>query len=88
VTCDERTRALREVQAWVRQYGEINFEICGDNILMDPCLHGLGFSPENVAISNECSALSTIHSAKYHACEEIAGHIESMIESGVSGIYR
>lgn len=73
-----RREAFEEVAKLCEQYGEINFEICSDGILMDPCLRGKGFSPENVQISNECSTMSTIHSAKYHACIELAEQIRAL----------
>lgn len=80
MTSDKRDSPLREVLEWVTRYGEINIEICGDNIILDPVLRGQGFSPENVAISEKCQTMSTIHSAKYHACQEIASQIEAMLE--------
>jgi hypothetical protein len=73
-----RRDTLTEVIGMIRKYGEINMQICGDNILIDPCLRGQGFSPDNIAISDHCSTLSTIHSSKYHACQELIAQIEAL----------
>jgi hypothetical protein len=73
-----RREAFEEVAKLCEHYGEINFEICGDGILMDPLLHGKGFTEENIKLSDECSTMSTIHSAKYHACIELAEQIRAL----------
>ena len=73
-----RREIIEEIAVMVEEYGEINFETCGDNILMDPLLHGGPWTEENVRISEQCSILSTIHSSKYHACKEIAEQIRAM----------
>lgn len=70
--------AVDAVLALIEAYGEINMEACGDFILTDPCLSGKGFSPENVAISDRCTIMSTIHSSKYHACQELMEQIREM----------
>lgn len=69
----EETRRIVE---FIRHYGEVNFEICQDGILMDPLLRGGPWTDENVKRSDDCSNMSTIHSSKYHACREIAELIE------------
>lgn len=74
----EREQALAEVVTLIREYGDINFQICSDNILIDPCLRGQGFTAENAAISDTCQMRSTIHSAKYHACQELIAQIEAL----------
>lgn len=68
----EREAVIR----YIREYGEVNMEICGDGILMDPLLRGGPWTDENVKLSDDCSIKSTIHSAKYHACQELADAIE------------
>jgi hypothetical protein len=73
-----RREAFEEAAKAAERYGEINFEIVNDNILMDPLLRGQGWSEENVAISRDCSIQSTIHSAKYHACRELAEQFRGM----------
>lgn len=80
---DEERRAVRreafdEAARHAEKYGEINFEIVNDNILMDPLLRGKEWSDENVAISRDCSIQSTIHSSKYHACQELAEQLRAM----------
>lgn len=73
-----REEALEQAASEIERYGEINMEACGDNILMDPLLGGREWSPENVAISQDCSIMSTIHSAKYHACQEVAANVRAL----------
>lgn len=68
----EREAVLR----FIKTYGEINFEICSDGILLDPLLRGGAWTEENVKRSDDCSVQSTIHSAKYHACQELIAAIE------------
>lgn len=61
---------------FIRRYGEINSEICSDGILLDPLLMGEAWTADNIAKSKECQITTTIHSAKYHACQELADSIE------------
>ena len=78
-----RRQALEEAARHCDEYGEINFETCGDNILMDPLLHGGPWTQENVELSDKCSVSSTIHSSKFHACQEIAATLRKMADSHV-----
>jgi hypothetical protein len=64
-------KALDDALAVIELYGETNMEACGDGILMDPLLRGGEFTDENMALSRECSIMSTIHSAQYHAAEHL-----------------
>ena len=66
----------RRIVGYIRQYGDINYEQCSDGILLDPLLRGGPWTAENIELSEKCSAQSTIHSAKYHACQELADAIE------------
>lgn len=59
------------------EYAEVNSEICMDNILMDPILSGEGVTAENVAKSDECSVMSTIHSSQRHAGHHLAEAIRA-----------
>jgi hypothetical protein len=63
--------AIRHVDDALKLYGELNLETCGDNILMDPLLRGEEWNDLNVAVSRDCSIMSTIHSAQYHASEHM-----------------
>lgn len=63
------------IVAFIEHYGEINMEMCGDGILMDPLLRGGEWTEANVKLSDDCSTRSTIHSAKYHACKELVESI-------------
>jgi hypothetical protein len=69
---------IAKVLELVEAYGDVNMEICGDGILMDPLLRGGGWTEENVALSDQCSTMSTIHSAKYHACQELLVQIAAL----------
>jgi hypothetical protein len=75
-------RAIHDAVEVIKRYGEINMEACGDYILIDPVLHGKGFSDVNIKISDDCSVMSTIHSAKYHACEEVATNVLALLTQG------
>ncbi len=59
-------------------YANANMEICGDNILMDPLLSGKECTEVNINISRDCSIMSTIHSAQYHAGNHMAENIRAM----------
>lgn len=63
--------ALSDVVKLAKLYGEENMSIMGDNILMDPLLHGEAWTETNVKLSADCSVRSTIHSAQYHASEHL-----------------
>jgi hypothetical protein len=63
--------ALADVRALIDLYGETNMEACGDGILMDPLLHGGEWTEANVKLSRDCSIMSTIHSAQYHAAQHL-----------------
>ena len=65
-----------KIVSYIREYGEVNFEICSDGILLDPLLRGGAWTKENVKRSDDCSNTSLIHSSKYHACVELAAAIE------------
>ena len=71
-------KALEAVGDLVRDYGEINMEIFGDGILLDPLLRGGPWTDENVKLSKDCSTMSTIHSSKYHACQELIEQIKAI----------
>lgn len=70
-----RNEALEEAAKLADLYAETTFDICTDNILMDPLLRGAPATEENIARSRECSINSTIHSAGYHAATHIAEQI-------------
>jgi hypothetical protein len=70
--------ALADVVNLLDLYGEENMMICGDNILLDPLLHGKPFSEENMRQSRDCSIKSTIHSAQYHAAQHLLEQVRSM----------
>ena len=53
-------------------YAETNREAAGDTILHDPVLRGKGFTPEDVAKSEEMMIDGCIHSSMYHAAKNIA----------------
>lgn len=54
------------------EYASVNREIAGDSILLDPVLRGRGFTPQNVAESERQQINGTIHSAMFHAAQNIA----------------
>ena len=70
--------ALADVVKLAKLYAEENMDICGDNILLDPLLHGEAWTPENMKRSRDCSVASTIHSAQYHAAQHIIAAIAEM----------
>ncbi|MCP3732057.1 hypothetical protein M9978_16655 [Sphingomonas sp. MG17] len=70
--------ALADVTKLLKLYGDENMTICGDNILMDPLLHGEAWTEENVKRSADCSVRSTIHSSQYHASEHLLAAIAKM----------
>lgn len=77
----EEAAARRVLDAVIKaadEYGEINMEICGDGILLDPLLRGGPWTDENVKRSDDCSIMSTIHSSKYHACQELIEQFKAM----------
>ncbi|GHH09465.1 hypothetical protein GCM10008023_06180 [Sphingomonas glacialis] len=57
------------------QYSEVNMEICGDSVLLDPILHGGEWSSENVKRSEDCQIKGTIHSAHHCAARNLAAAI-------------
>lgn len=63
--------ALADVTKLLKLYG-------GDNILMDPLLHGEAWTQENVQRSADCSVRSTIHSAQYPASEHLIAALGKM----------
>lgn len=63
--------ALADVVKLAKLYGDENLSIMGDNIIMDPLLHGEAWTEENVRRSADCSVRSTIHSAQYHASQHL-----------------
>lgn len=73
-----RREAFEEAAKLCELYGEINFETCGDNIIMDPLLHGQPWTEANVKTSENCSIMSAIHSSKYHASIELAEQIRGL----------
>ena len=74
----ERADTIAEIVALIEAYGEVNMEICGDGVLLDPLLHGGPWTDENVKRSDDCTIMSTIHSAKYHACQELIEQIKAL----------
>lgn len=74
----ERAKTIAEIIALIDHYGELNMELCGDGILMDPLLRGGPWNEANLKISEDCSTMSTIHSAKYHACRELIEQIKAL----------
>lgn len=78
VAAEARNAAFEEAATAAETYGEVTFEVCTDNILMDPLLHGEAWTEENVRISRDCSIQSTIHSAGYHAATHIAENIRAL----------
>ncbi len=74
--------SIADVIELIREYGDVNFQTCTDNILLDPVLSGKGFTPENIEKSESMQVISTIHSAKYHACQDLIALIERRQEGG------
>jgi hypothetical protein len=75
----ERATAIRECAALARFYAEENLTLAGDSVLLDPVLHGKGFTPENIAISERLQIDGCIHSAAYHAGLHIEANILALI---------
>jgi hypothetical protein len=73
-----RNRALEEAAKAAEEYGEVTFEVCADNILMDPLLHGEPWTEENIKRSADCQVQSTIHSSGFHAANHIAENIRAL----------
>lgn len=73
-----RLSVIEEAAKACEVYAEVNMEICGDNIILDPVLRGEGFSDENMARSESHQNLSLIHSSKYHAANELASLIRNL----------
>ena len=73
-----RREAFEEAAQLAELYADTNMEICGDNILLDPLLRGGDWTEANMTRSGECTALSTIHSAAYHAGTHIAEQIRKL----------
>jgi len=64
-------------------YVDVNFEQAGDSVLLDPCLHGKGFTPENVAASERLQMDGLVHSSQAHAGQHLATAIRRLsIEQG------
>lgn len=74
-----RKEAFEEAAKLAETYAEVNIEVCGDNIILDPLMHGEPWTPENVRKSKDCQILSAIHSAKYHAGMELAETIRRIL---------
>lgn len=81
---EARKAALEEAAGICEQYAEVNMEICGDNIILDPVLRGEGFSEDNLKRSERHQNLSLIHSSKYHASTELAQAIRSAVRGGTT----
>lgn len=70
--------ALEAAAKFCEFYGEERMTLAGDSVLLDPCLNGQGFTPENVRVSERLQIDGYINSASYHAAIQIAEHIRAM----------
>ena len=71
---EERERCV----ALADDYATVNREIASDTILLDPVLRGRGLTPENVAEYERQQINGTIHSAMFHAAQNIAAAIRGI----------
>lgn len=73
-----RREAFEEAAKLCDFYGEERLTLAGDTVLLDPCLGGKGFTPENIAVSERLSVEGCVHSASYHAASQLAAHIRAL----------
>lgn len=69
----ERERCAKVADA----YAEENITMSGDSVLHDPLLHGGPWTPENIKKSEGLTIDGTIHSAMFHAAQNIAAAIRA-----------
>lgn len=61
-------------------FAEVNIEAAGDTILLDPVLSGRDRSDAACAVSEELRIDGCVHSAMFHAAQNIATAIRSSQE--------
>lgn len=71
---------LERASTKCEDYSEVNFEQTGDSILLDPCLRGRGFTPENIAESERQQINGCVHASQAHAGLHLAELIRAMKE--------
>lgn len=76
---EARAKALEEAAVIADQYAEIGFEMAGDTILLDPCLRGKGFTPENIETSNGLQTKGAIFAGRAHAAQDIATRLRALV---------
>lgn len=59
-------------------YADVNIEQAGDTILLDPCLNGDGFTPENLRASESLIVDGCVHASRFHAAQDIASAIRAL----------
>lgn len=70
--------ALSDVTSALRMYSDVNLMMAGDNVILDPLMHGEPATSENIAKSRDCQVLSTIHAAQSHAARHAIETIANM----------
>lgn len=70
--------AMEECAKIADAYAEENLRMAGDSVILDPCLGGHGFSPENIEESKKQMVNGCIHSSMYHAATNVAEAIRGL----------
>jgi len=75
---EARRAALEEAAQLCDAYADVNIEAATDSVLHDPCLHGQGFTRENIARSEKLMIDGCVHSSMFHAARNIAEALRAL----------